>query len=601
MRSRYRNSFFVPFAVIPWLLHAHPISLSTVVANVETNQVTVEMKILVEDLMLFQDLQPNEQQILPADALHTASTGHHQFLLDYFQIRTLDGAAVKGEVLSTDTEEIPDQGVPLDAVMSTSIYYALRFPLAGSVDYLTFSQNFGGDTNPLPSVMDLIVLQNNARLGYPVQISPKNPHSVELDWENPPTNDRKSWRERRALMRQRREELLGITSYSMTYSYIYITDTDIRHEILVPLLTLETWLSIERKDPDFLEIDEQESAVAVVESYFQTHGKVKIDGLNVPAKVSRVDFYGLNFRDFAQRAPKQRVSIHNARAGIILNYPAKTPPKTLQMNWDTFNKHTPLLNSVVYVGQDKGFRQFFTPAEPTLEWTAPESQSTVRQKTVTSPPIRQPVYELPLVSSIGILGSMGLFFLGLAKRSARLLGISIGSGLIFIGLWTWPVQTIAVPIPIPPEQIIATETANDVFATLHGNIYRVFDYNNESQIYDVLSESVSGDLLESLYLKIRAGLRMEEQGGAIARVTSTTIRDHELLKRTYVNGNPTFTYRCTWNIAGTVEHWGHIHTRENQYKASFTIVGFENRWKITDFEVESEKRLGFQTKLRETK
>ena len=45
-------------------------------------------------------------------------------------------------------------------------------------DYLTFTQQFGGSDAPVPSVMDLILLQKGARLDFPVQIGPR---SLSLD------------------------------------------------------------------------------------------------------------------------------------------------------------------------------------------------------------------------------------------------------------------------------------------------------------------------------------------------------------------------------------------------------------------------------------
>ena len=582
-------------------LKAHPISLSTVVANVETNRVKVELKILVEDLMLFQKLQPNLEQILSAEALKSGSEKHQQFLIDYFQIRTVDGVPLPGTVTKTDTSEIPETGVAVDAVMSTSIYYELDFPLESSPDFLTFSQNFGGPSNPLPSVMDLIVLQNSARLGYPVQISPKNPHSVEFDWEKPPINDRKSWRQRREMMKQRREELLGITSYSTTYSYIYITESEIRHEILVPLLTLETWFPIERRNADFLEVDEQDAATDAVDSYFQDHGLVSVDGISVPAKIDRVDFYGLDFRDFAQRTERKRVGIHNARAGIILSYPAKQAPQSVDLTWETFNNHTPLLNSVVYDHKEPGYRHFFTPAEPSFTWQKTAIQGEPKTSTQLPRPKEQPVIKISMVSAGMFLVSFIVMARASARRSRRLGLVSVGIAIVAAVLLPQNLAAIAIPKDRPAEQIIPNEEADQVFSALHSNIYRAFDYGQDSQVYDVLDQSVGGELLETLYLKISEGLRMEEQGGAIARVSSTSIESKEIVDRSYTLRKPQFTCQCVWNVAGTVEHWGHIHTRENQYEGQFTVSVVDNTWKITGLEVKNETRVAFQTGLRETK
>ena len=59
-----------------------------------------------------------------------------------------------------------------------------------------------------------------------------------------------------------------------------------------------------------------------------------------------------------------------------------------------------------------------------------------------------------------------------------------------------------------------------------------------------------------------------------------------------------FGYQCRWNVAGTVEHWGHIHQRTNQYEASFRVEMVDNAWKVTNMELLNEQRLQFETKLR---
>ena len=70
-----------------------------------------------------------------------------------------------------------------------------------------------------------------------------------------------------------------------------------------------------------------------------------------------------------------------------------------------------------------------------------------------------------------------------------------------------------------PKPEIVTKHA----ATLLQNIYRAFDYNEKSDVYDALEHSVTGDLLEELFLKIQSGLRMQEQGGAVAHVKRVRI------------------------------------------------------------------------------
>ena len=50
--------------------------------------------------------------------------------------------------------------------------------------------------------------------------------------------------------------------------------------------------------------------------------------------------------------------------------------------------------------------------------------------------------------------------------------------------------------------------------------------------------------------------------------------------------------RCLWNAGGKVNHWGHVHTRVNQYDATFVVEVVGGSWKITAQEFTGAKRLG---------
>ena len=46
-----------------------------------------------------------------------------------------------------------------------------------------------------------------------------------------------------------------------------------------------------------------------------------------------------------------------------------------------------------------------------------------------------------------------------------------------------------------------------------------------------------------------------------------------------------FDWQSRWNLSGTVEHWGHIHQRVNQYDADFTVAERDGHWKITQLKM----------------
>ena len=120
------------------------------------------------------------------------------------------------------------------------------------------------------------------------------------------------------------------------------------------------------------------------------------------------------------------------------------------------------------------------------------------------------------------------------------------------------------------------------------NVYRAFDFRDESVIYDTLERSAAGDLLTRIYLETRQALELKNQGGARAKVTDVEMMSAETTDLPEEVG---FMTQCTWNVAGSVGHWGHIHQRRNRYEAVFTVKPVGGVWKITQLELVSEERL----------
>jgi hypothetical protein len=119
------------------------------------------------------------------------------------------------------------------------------------------------------------------------------------------------------------------------------------------------------------------------------------------------------------------------------------------------------------------------------------------------------------------------------------------------------------------------------------NVYRSFDFRDENTVYDMLARSVSGELLAETYLETRRALEIKNQGGARARVKEVEVAG---ASRTNLSGGAGFVSTCTWNVTGSVAHWGHIHQRRNQYEAVLRVEPVDGAWKITGMELLSEQR-----------
>ncbi len=91
---------------------------------------------------------------------------------------------------------------------------------------------------------------------------------------------------------------------------------------------------------------------------------------------------------------------------------------------------------------------------------------------------------------------------------------------------------------------------------------------------------------------------VREEGGAAAR-----IREVSYIKGERVNGNtglewPNFRFQSTWQVSGTIEHWGHIHERVNEFEGIFAVALEGDHWKLTSFEIVGEKRVKSKTRPR---
>jgi hypothetical protein len=571
---------------------AHPISMSNAMANVREDEVLVELRIMLEDLVMFHNLKANAETIFKADDLRQAAEKHEAFLLKYFTVRDAEGQLLEGKIEERNVTAIPDDGVPQVELMKRQAIYLMRFvPAEKKPKFLTFIQQFGGAKSVIPSIMDFMVLQNGVWTAKPVQLGAGRPHSVELDWENPPDEAPQSWRKLREKQEAAIQKRLGITSYSGLYSYIYLTDQEARHEILVPLLTFEKWLPLERADAEFITVAEQEAAREKIGEWFRDHNPVEIDGIPVKPVLQRLQFFGLDINDFAQNAKPRRISAYQARLGIILGYPAKAPPNRVRMTWETFHESAPFLRSVIYDRDLNPTEEFFVKDKPRFEWTR-EGNPPVPHSFLTRLVIRPPGISK---ITLALFVAAPVFGLLLRFKTGRTGWSLLGSGVLLIAgvcFWNHPSQ-ISFSQPRKINDPVVTRHAS----TLLQNIYRAWDYQNESDVYDALEHSVKGDLLEELFLKTQAGLRMQEQGGAVARVKKVTIEKIGVVGSEAAGTE--IAIDCTWRVRGTVEHWGHIHTRENKYTARMKIdATMEGRGRIVGFEVTDQKPVDFGTSLR---
>jgi len=121
------------------------------------------------------------------------------------------------------------------------------------------------------------------------------------------------------------------------------------------------------------------------------------------------------------------------------------------------------------------------------------------------------------------------------------------------------------------------------------NVYRAFDFRDESDVYDKLAISVQGDLLTDIYLQNRKSFAVQKAGGAQARVNEVDVL--VATARPAADKSGSFVLDASWTAQGSVGHWGHVHTRKNYYDAAITIAVVDGAWKITAMDLLEERRV----------
>lgn len=576
----------------------HPISVTETQIFVSRTAARVRIRMFAEDLYLFQGLEPDDQDVIAGSELQRGLEQHRQFLLDKVVLRDAQGEPYTGRVTDLQAFEIPEAGIPVDELMLHTATYELEFPFSEPPEFLTIQQDISDSNYIFPSEMKLTLHQAGTDLTFAETLKPGTSETLRFDWSNETLSDDASEEDWKAWFEKQREATLGITSYSSVYSFIYIEPAEIRHEVLVPLASLNTILPMVHADPSFIEIEEQEGVRQLIRDWLVDVNPTTINGETIPPEFTRIDFYGLDLKDFARQAEQRRVSLANGRVGIIMTYrPATGGVQDVSMTWDKFHASLRKIQSVVFpwIGdlQKFEFSRFNQAEDNVFRWTAPASAQPLPAETLDVILPAPPKVSIPL-GTLVLATIAGFCWISTRGRKLRVpLALLILAGVM------WPFARTETTNPFTPPIPVAESNATEIFQKLHGNAYRALDFGTEDRIYEVLETSVDGPLLEQLYLQLRESLQMREQGGAVARVRSVEYGEGATTLAAEQNPEwPGFAYRGRWTVSGTVEHWGHIHERQNKFNAVFRVEPRQGHWKITEMKIEDQQSVASTTRLR---
>jgi hypothetical protein len=272
--------------------------------------------------------------------------------------------------------------------------------------------------------------------------------------------------------------------------------------------------------------------------------------------------------------PPEELSVYSAVLGAIFVYPTAGLPERVTMEWDLWDERLQKIPASA-VDQAGGLPTMLEPDWRVLEWENflknPELPTLVEVR----PPPSALQRGAQWLAWLLLLTTLASGIWAARNRRSHALASALLAGATAAVFW------------FAAGAAIDEARGREVVGALLHNVYRAFDHREDEAIYDVLEQSVSGDLLEQIYLETRRGLVLASQGGARAKVKE--------IELTALTAEPSeggaFRADVTWDVAGSVGHWGHVHQRRNRVHAELLVAPVEGAWKLVGLDVLEEERL----------
>jgi hypothetical protein len=343
-----------------------------------------------------------------------------------------------------------------------------------------------------------------------------------------------------------------------------------------------------RRSDEELSTAEQRRLEADLLRLFEREVRLAIDG--IPVSASEHSFEVLPFDPALAENFPQMGMLAVIKVRLELVYTLKADPASVGLTWKLHPIDTALAEFVE------------TPIEVKAEWTAfgdvsivdlPVDRPEYVWRAAEAPP-RRLFLEVPPAPTLDdsdsssllaiLVGAMGLLvacvLMGTSRGSAarRIAGaIILLPSIVLIAFGGFGRKAPATTVSAPAEN-----EARAIFQALHTNIYRAFDYGEEERVYDALSRSVSGQLLDETYNEIYRSLVLQEHGGAVCRVDEVTRVETQIadLSEEEASKAAAFLADARWRVRGQVYHWGHTHERTNEYRAEYRVSATPQGWRI---------------------
>lgn len=555
---------------------------------VENDHVKIQLEVYIQDLLIFNELVPDSLFSEPISGRPGLEERIQAFAESGFQVVTDSGEKLSAKFdlaeprlrvhrpspFAGSINPYTRQRVPGPPDDKRVLYAELTYKFNGKPESLNFIPP--ADENGLPRASIGFLCYHK---GVPVvdfrQLTDSN--ILHLDWDDP-------WYsvfEKKALKR---------TLQSGVRTYLYIEPYEVRHEILVRVKDMMTWMDFDLRGSEYIEEDEFNTVRQKIADFFMAREKVLIDGKHLKPILDRTAYVESSMMRSRFIEVPERVPLNTAMIGIVITYLTDGIPQEVVTEWDLFSER---IQKVTARMTDPAgpFPYDLSPDDNVLKWTNYLKKYTIPtvDKTMVAETHRGVAVPLGSLICVLLLLPFSLITYRRLKKSepvkvhATIVLILVISIIALLPRWHVSIGNSA------QARLISKDDGKTIVQNLLKNVYRSFDFREEEDVYDKLAISVSGALLNDVYLQSRKSMIIEQAGGAQAKVKQTEVLDVDVKESRKQKG--ALDVRTNWTAIGSVGHWGHIHTRQNVYDAILTLIVEDGSWKISDIELLEEKRV----------
>ncbi len=538
---------------------------------IEKEMVRVELEIGMADIPGFKNILPDAIYEKMGNEPIPADQRIDRFFKEDFVIEA-DGKTLPGLIRQMEPrkriirDEITGEPLPNQGEGEDILFAEFIFPLVENPESLSIQppKNEQGYTS---ASIGMMVYHR----GLPVMdfryLSRKE--TLQLDWEDP-------WYSRfqnKNLWRQYNEPISV---------FLYAEPFETRVEVIVRPKDIQQWHDLGIQGLETIPVDMQPELKQKVADFLMAELNLTIDGEQVAANVQRVNFLKRTLKSSMVIDPPEELDAISATLGVIFSAPTETLSQESSVTWNLFS---PKMQVVRAAATDEAgpLPYKLSPDDNVLVWKNFLKHPTIPSIKALAPPQTTKQIKVPLGTILCLILFIPLVRTMLREKGKRAAGLG-GGVVLACAVFIYPFLGFPVSVPASPE--LTDEASTELVSGLLENVYSSFDFRDESTIYDALDQSLVGDLLTDVYLQTKRSLELASQGGASVKVKAVVLEQAEF--EPMENG---FRANCTWDVLGSVGHWGHIHQRVNRYNAELNIQPVEGQWKITDLEILEEQRI----------